>query len=97
MSEPRLMQSTWLSAEDVGEILAVAGCTILRWADAGLIPHVRLNRVVRFHPQRLEVWLETISCHGLTEMPAKTEPPRRRRRRSSRRADVSRKFPRDHD
>ena len=39
MSEPNV-ESEYLTAAEAGEILMVAPKTILRWADAGRIPHV---------------------------------------------------------
>jgi len=47
-----------LTAEDVGGILSVKPTTVMQWARAGVLPHVRIGRVIRFRQKSVLRWIE---------------------------------------
>jgi len=46
-----------LVAEEVAAMLRVEPATVLEWARAGTLPHVRLGRSVRFSEPELQAWI----------------------------------------
>lgn len=52
------VRASLLTAEQVGEMLAVPTTWVLRAAREGRIPHVRLGTYVRFRPSAIAAWLE---------------------------------------
>jgi excisionase family DNA binding protein len=57
-SEP--VVSELLTAQQVAERLDVGTDWIYAQVRAGLIPHLRLGRLVRFHADSIEAWLRDI-------------------------------------
>lgn len=49
-----------LVASEVADMLRVEPDTVLEWARAGTIPHVRLGRSVRFSQPELERWVAAL-------------------------------------
>jgi excisionase family DNA binding protein len=47
-----------LTVAQVADRLGVAMDTVYKWVRAGRIPHVKLNKVVRFRPADLDRWIE---------------------------------------
>ena len=45
-----------LTSVDAGRLLSLHPVTILRWAQEGKIPHVRLGRKVMFRASELNLW-----------------------------------------
>lgn len=53
------MESTWVTAEQMGELVSVSAQTIKRWAREGVIPCIKINdRNVRFDPAKVREALE---------------------------------------
>ena len=47
-----------LNVRGVSEWLQVKQCTIYLWAEQGLIPHLKLGRLLRFEPDEIKAWLQ---------------------------------------
>lgn len=48
-----------LTAAEVAELLGFSAATILDWAEAGKLPHFKINgRALRFRESEVEAWLE---------------------------------------
>lgn len=43
-----------MTVEEVAELLAINGSTVRRWAERGELPGVRLGKLWRFQPARIE-------------------------------------------
>ena len=43
---------------DVAEILRVKPSTIYTWVDQGKIPHIRIGRLIRFTPEKIDGFLQ---------------------------------------
>ena len=63
------------NVKEVSEWLQVKRSTIYLWAEQGMIPHLKLGRLLRFDPDEIEAWLQAHRREGISE-PAS---PRRRR------------------
>jgi excisionase family DNA binding protein len=63
-----------LNVRKVSEWLQVKPSTIYLWAEQGMIPHLKLGRLLRFDPDEIEAWLQ---AHRQEVTPEPT-PPRRR-------------------
>ncbi len=48
-----------LTAKDVSTQTGIPQESVYRFAKAGLIPHVRIGRAVRFSPKAIEAWIES--------------------------------------
>ena len=48
----------FLTVEDVAQYLAVEESTIYSWCQENKIPHIRLNRMIRFRKEDINEWLE---------------------------------------
>ena len=48
-----------LRPDAVAQIVGVSTRTILRWAAAGEIPHIRIGKVVRFRATDVETFIES--------------------------------------
>jgi excisionase family DNA binding protein len=44
--------------DELAKGLKVAQGTVYAWVDRGLIPHIRLERCIRFDPAEIREWLE---------------------------------------
>ena len=47
-----------LRIRDVARLLAVSEATIIRWADAGLLPRIKIGNSTRFDPGAVEALIE---------------------------------------
>jgi excisionase family DNA binding protein len=45
------------NVKEVSEWLQVKRSTIYLWAEQGMIPHLKLGRLLRFDPDDIEAWL----------------------------------------
>jgi len=54
-----------LTARDVAQLLNVHPGSIYRWAEQGILPAVKVGRVVRFHPEEVRKLLERSSTNGM--------------------------------
>jgi len=43
-----------LSPQDVAKLLRIAPVTVYKWAERGLLPHFKLEKVIRFSAQDIE-------------------------------------------
>jgi excisionase family DNA binding protein len=64
----------YLNIAALAERLLVKRSTLYAWAEQGMIPHVKLGRLLRFDPDEIEAWLQNHRVEGIPE-PAS---PRRR-------------------
>lgn len=53
-----------LTAAQVGKKLSIKTRTIYEWVRCGLIPHVKLGRLVRFRQDEVEKWLDGLKNGG---------------------------------
>lgn len=63
-----------LNVREVSEWLQVKRSTIYLWAEQGMIPHLKLGRLLRFDADEIKAWLQ---AHRQEVTPEPT-PPRRR-------------------
>ena len=63
-----------MTVKEVAQWLQVQPATLYVWAEQGMIPHLKLGRLVRFDPDEIDMWLQAHRCDDTPE-PA----PRRRR------------------
>ena len=63
-----------LTVKEVSKRLQVKPSTIYRWAEQGIIPHLKLGRLLRFDPDEIEAWIQDRRRNGILE----PTPPRRR-------------------
>jgi excisionase family DNA binding protein len=61
----RTTQPQLLTARDVARLLNVHPGSVYRWAEQGVLPAVKVGRVVRFHPEEVRKLLERSSTHGM--------------------------------
>lgn len=70
----QLMDITTLS-----KLLSVKPMTIYSWIHEGIIPHIKLGRLVRFDEKEVRVWLDKKKISGRTkrqiEIPLNQNPP----------------------
>ena len=56
---PLELESIYISASEVAELVGVDSATVYRWAGTYVdMPVLRIGGVVRFHRQKLLTWLE---------------------------------------
>ncbi len=48
-----------ISPEELAAALKIARVTVYQWVRRGVIPHLKLEGVVRFDPQEVQAWLES--------------------------------------
>ena len=63
-----------LDIKEVSGWLQVKRSTIYLWAEQGMIPHLKLGRLLRFDPDEIEAWL---LAHRQGVTPEPTLPKRR--------------------
>jgi excisionase family DNA binding protein len=63
-----------LNVREVSEWLQVKRSTIYLWTEQGMIPHLKLGRLLRFDPDEIEAWLQ---AHRQEATPEPTLPKRR--------------------
>jgi len=56
------MSETWLTAQQVADLIGVSRSWVLRKAKAGIAPHVRIGGVIRFSESVIETWMKN---HGI--------------------------------
>ncbi len=64
----------YLNIAALAERLLVKRSTLYTWAEQGMIPHLKLGRLLRFDPDEIEAWLQNYRRGGIPEPAA----PRRR-------------------
>jgi excisionase family DNA binding protein len=47
-----------ISPEELAKGMNVARVTIYQWARRGVIPHLKIEGLVRFEPEQIKMWLE---------------------------------------
>lgn len=65
----------YLNIAALAERLLVKHSTLYAWAAQGMIPHVKLGRLLRFDPDEIEAWLQN---HRREGNPASASPRHRR-------------------
>ncbi len=63
-SPPKRLESPWLTIGEVATYLSVSVGTIRNWVSQRYIPFARRGRVVRFHRDKIDRWLEVGGCKG---------------------------------
>jgi excisionase family DNA binding protein len=58
--------SPWMNAEQTASYLGVSVGTIRNWTSARYVPFSRRGRVVRYHRDALDRWLNKGNCPGRT-------------------------------
>ena len=48
-----------ISPEELAAALKIARVTAYQWVRRGVIPHLKLEGVVRFDPEEIEAWLKS--------------------------------------
>jgi len=48
-----------ISPEELAAALKIAKVTAYQWVRRGVIPHLKLEGVVRFDPEEIEAWLKS--------------------------------------
>ncbi len=56
-----------LNVTEVSEWLRVKRSTLYLWAEQGMIPHVKLGRLLRFDRGEIEAWLQNHRVEGIPE------------------------------
>ena len=64
----------YLNIAALAERLLVKRSTLYAWAEQGMIPHVKLGRLLRFDPDEIEAWLQN---HRRECIPEPASPRRR--------------------
>ena len=72
----------YLNIAALAEHLLVKRSTLYSWAEQGMIPHLKLGRLLRFDPDEIEAWLQDHRVEGIPE------PALPRRRHSTDNVDV---------
>jgi excisionase family DNA binding protein len=54
-----LASGNLISPEELAAALKIARVTAYAWIRRGVIPHLKLEGVVRFDPQEVQAWLES--------------------------------------
>ena len=54
-----LSRGDLISPEELAAAFKIARVTAYQWVRRGVIPHLKLEGVVRFEPQEIEVWLKS--------------------------------------
>ncbi len=57
----------YLNIAALAERLLVKRSTLYAWAEQGMIPHVKLGRLLRFDPDEIEAWLQKHRVEGIPE------------------------------
>ena len=65
-----------LTAKQVSELLEVKVDTVYEWVSRGLIPYVKLGRLVRFKKAELFRWVESKTTRPKAAPPRKKSPGR---------------------
>ena len=68
MQEQSSSPSPWLTTLEAASYLGVAVGTLRNWVSARYVPFARRGRVVRFHREKLDLWLRRGECHGRAEI-----------------------------
>lgn len=72
-----------LRVPEVAELLGVSEATVARSARAGEIPHFRVGRCLRFHPDEIEAYRRGVQCpHEIPRASQDQAPPEPRRQRN---------------
>jgi excisionase family DNA binding protein len=61
---PSKCDSPWLTPVEAATYLSVALGTLRNWTSARYVPFVRRGRVVRYHREALDRWLQQGGCSG---------------------------------
>jgi len=54
-----LSRGDLISPEELAAALKIAKVTAYQWVRRGVIPHLKLEGVVRFDPEEIEAWLKS--------------------------------------
>lgn len=65
-----------LTARQVSELLEVKISTVYDWVYRGMIPHVKLGRLIRFKKAEMFRWVESHTIRPKAPPPKKREPLR---------------------
>ena len=57
----------YLNIAALAERLLVKRSTLYAWAEQGMIPYVKLGRLLRFDPDEIEAWLKKHRVEGIPE------------------------------
>ena len=57
-----------LTPKQLSELLQVDQSTVYKWSHMEFIPHVKLNKSIRFVEREVEQWLRQRSCQGRKTM-----------------------------
>ncbi len=57
----------YLNIAALAERLLVKRSTLYAWAEQGMIPHVKLGRLLRFDPDDIDAWLQNHRVEGIPE------------------------------
>lgn len=52
------MRKRLINIDELAEMLSVKKATIYWWIRGNQIPHLKLGRLVRFDPERIDEWLQ---------------------------------------
>jgi len=57
-------KTPWMTVQEAAAYLSVSPGTIRNWVSQRYIPFVKRGRVVRFHRDRVDEWLDRGACAG---------------------------------
>lgn len=60
------LQTPWMGPLEAAAYLGIALGTLRNWTSAQYVPHSKRGRVVRYHRDRLDQWLNRGACPGRT-------------------------------
>ena len=58
------VDTPWMTAEQVAAYLMVSPGTVRNWVSQRYIPFAKRGRVVRFHRDKIDQWLNADHCRG---------------------------------
>ncbi len=55
---PPLLPKRLLTIQEVAELTGVSVTTLYKWVSQRKIPHIKMGRLVKFDPSKLEEWIK---------------------------------------
>ncbi|MBE3606345.1 MULTISPECIES: helix-turn-helix domain-containing protein [unclassified Campylobacter] len=68
MNSAELSEKRWLTTFEVKEIYGIAINTQAKYRMKGIIPYVKINRIIRYDRMLLDAWLEAHTVPTITEI-----------------------------
>ena len=62
--EQHFDNTPWMTVDQLAQYLSVSPGTIRNWVSQKYIPYAKKGRIVRFHRQKIDIWLMADACSG---------------------------------